>query len=212
MPNLVDIRVVGMLCSHLCHELVNPLAAVNNGIELLLEAAGDMQDDALSLVESSGGRTARRLDFYRMAYGMAGVSTVGDLARARELTDGLLKEGRLTLEWPDAERNPTLEPGWGRLLLNLAAAAAEALPRGGVLTIKVDNAGGGMHLCAAAKGDGARIEDSLRPVLAEEVSIDDLTPRNIHTYFTVKLAESLGGRIEVSENGGSEVRFDIRPL
>jgi len=210
MPDLVDMRVVGMLCSHLCHELVNPLGAVNNGVELLMEIGNDMRDDALALIESSAQRLTRRLEFYRMAYGVAGVSAVGDLARARELTDGLLMEGRLSLEWPDAERNPDLRPGWGRMLLNLAAAAAEALPRGGVLTLAVDVAGDGVHLSAVAKGERARLDESVRTVLRGEAAVDDLTPRSVPTYFAVKLAESLGGRVEVSEGGDDEVRFDVR--
>jgi len=210
MPDLVDMRLVGMLCSHLCHELVNPLGAVNNGIELLLDVGDDMQDDALSLIESSAQRATRRVEFYRMAYGMAGMSAVGDLARARELADGLLMEGRLSLDWPDAERNPTLQPGWGRMLLNLAAAAAEALPRGGVLTMTVDEAGGGIHLCAIARGERARLEDSVRRVFHGDVAVEDLTPKNVHSYFTAKLAESLGGRVEVSERGDDEVVFDVR--
>lgn len=210
MPDLVDMRVIGMLCSHLCHELVNPLGAVNNGIELLLDVGDDMQDDALSLIESSAQRATRRIEFYRMAYGMAGVSAVADLATARALADGLLVEGRLSLEWPDAERNPTLHPGWGRLLLNLAAAAAETLPRGGVLTITVDEAGGAAHIRAVARGDRARLEDSVRTVFLGDVPVEDLTPRIVHSYFTARLAESLGGRVEVSEGGDEEVRFDVR--
>lgn len=210
MPDLVDMRVVGMLCSHLCHELVNPLGAVNNGIELLLEGGVDMQDEALSLVEGSAERATRRIEFYRMAYGMAGVSGVGDLARARALVDGVLMEGRLSLAWPDAERNPALPPGCGRMLLNLAVAAAAALPRGGVLTIAVDDREGELHLRAAARGDDARLDDSARAVYRGEVAVDELTPRTIHSYFTVKLAESLGAGIEVSEGAGDEVGFDVR--
>jgi histidine phosphotransferase ChpT len=211
MPDLVDMRVIGMLCSHLCHELVNPLGAVNNGIELLLDLGDDMQDDALSLIESSAQRATRRVEFYRMAYGTAGISGVGDLATARELADGMLMEGRLSLEWPDGNRNPTLPPGWGRLLLNLAAAAAEALPRGGVLTMTVDDTGGAAHLCAVAKGDRAQLEDSVRAVFFSDVPVEELTRKGIHSYYTVKLAESLGGRIEVSEGDEEEVRFDVRP-
>lgn len=210
MPDLVDMRVVGMLCSHLCHELVNPLGAVNNGIELLLDTGGDMQDDALSLVESSAQRATRRIEYYRMAYGMAGVSGVGDLSTARELVDGVLMEGRLSLEWPGAERNPSLPPGCGRMLLNLAGAAAEALPRGGVLTITVEENDGAMHLTATARGDRARLEESVRPVYRGEIAVAELTPRNIHSYFTVRLAESLGGRVEVSEGTDGEVSFGVR--
>ncbi len=210
MPDLVDMRVIGLLCSHLCHELVNPLGAVNNGIELLADVGDDMRDDAMSLIESSAQRVTRRVKFYRMAYGMAGMSALGNLAEARELTDGLLAEGRLTLEWPDAERNPALQPGWGRLLVNLAATAAECLPRGGVLTMSIDETDGAAKLSAVARGERARVEESVRPVFAGDVPVEELTARSVQGYFTARLAESLGCRIEVSEDDESEVRFDVR--
>ncbi len=210
MPDLVDMRVMGLLCSHFCHELVNPMSAVNNGIELLLDVGDDMRDEAMSEIDSSAQRVTRRIVFYRMAYGMAGMSAVGDLAAARGLADDVLAEGRLSLEWPDAERNPTLQPGWGRMLLNLAVAAAEAMPRGGVLTLEVDDSGGGVRLAAIARGDRLQIHPLTRPVFFGDVAVEDLEARNIHSYFTVRLAESLGGRVEITENGESEIRFDVR--
>jgi histidine phosphotransferase ChpT len=210
MPDLVDMRVIGLLCSRLCHELANTIGAVSNGIELLLDVGDDMRDDTMSLIESSAQRSADRIVFYRMAYGKAGISEVGDLALARQLTDDLLSEGRLTLEWPDAERNPALRPGWGRMLLNLAAAAAEAMPRGGVLTVEVDDSADGVRLAAIARGDRLQIHELRRPIFFGDVAIEDLDVENIHSYFTVRLAESLGGRVKVLENGESEIRFEVR--
>lgn len=209
MSELVDIRVVGLLCSHLCHELVNPLGAVNNGIELLMDVGDDMRDEALGLIESSAQRTTRRVQFYRMAYGVAGMSALEDLSAVRELTDGLLSEGRMSLEWPEADRNPALREGWGRMLLNMAAAAAETVPRGGSLTVSVDDAVNPASLSVTAHGDRARIEDSTRPVYAGDVAFESLTARNVHGYFTARLAESLGSTLLVSEPGDGVVRFEV---
>jgi histidine phosphotransferase ChpT len=209
MPELVDMRVIGLLSSHLCHELVNPLGAVNNGIELLLDVGDDMRDEAMGLIESSAQRAAKRLQFYRMAYGMAGMSSLDEMIKVRELTDDLLGEGRLSLEWPDAERNPHLQPGWGRMLMNLAAAAAETLPRGGVLTIGLDETEG-PRLYVDARGEPARLEESTRPVFFEDVPIDSLTPRNIHSYFTARLAASMDVEIQIAENDEGRVGFEVR--
>jgi histidine phosphotransferase ChpT len=209
MPELVDMRVIGLLSSHLCHELVNPLGAVNNGIELLLDVGDDMRDEAMGLIESSAQRAAKRLQFYRMAYGMAGMSSLDEMIKVRELTDDLLGEGRLSLEWPDAERNPHLQPGWGRMLMNLAAAAAETLPRGGVLTIGLDETEG-PRLYVDARGEPARLEESTRAVFFEDVPIDSLTPRNIHSYFTARLAASMDVEIQIAENDEGRVGFEVR--
>lgn len=210
MSELVDMRVFGLLSAHLCHELINPLAAVNNGIELLMDIGDDMRDEAMGLIESSAKRTEKRLKFYRMAYGTAGVASLDTLIRVRDLINDMLSEGRLSLEWPDEERNPRLQPGWGRMLMNMAAAAAEALPRGGVLVSGLDDAGNGARVYVEARGEQARLDELTRPVFFEDVPVDSLTARNVHSYFTVKLAASLGGRIEVTDGGEGVVRFEVR--
>jgi histidine phosphotransferase ChpT len=210
MSELVDIRVIGLLSSHLCHELVNPLGAVNNGIELLMDVGDDMRDEALALIESSAQRTANRLQFYRMAYGTAGVSALDDLAAVKNLTNNCLGEGRLSLEWPDAERNPGLEPGHGRLLMNMAAAVAETLPRGGVLVSGVEEVSGSTLLYVEAKGEPAKIQEATRPAYFEDIPVESLTPRNVHSYYTVKLASGMGAQLQVIEEGEQKVRLEVR--
>jgi len=208
MSELVDMRVIGLLSSHLCHELVNPVGAVNNGVELLMDVGDDMRDEALGLIESSAQRTAKRLQFYRMAYGMAGMTALSDLRQLRDLTNDVLGEGRISLEWPDEERNPELKDGWGRLLMNMAASAAETLPRGGVLVCGLNHTDAGIRLYVEAQGQPARLEEATRPVFFGEVPVDSLTPRNVQSYFTKKLAASLDGQLEVTEDGEERVRFE----
>ena len=211
MSELVDMRVLGLLSKHLCHELINPVSAFNNGIELLMEVGDDMRDEVtMGLIETSAKKTARYLKFYRMAYGMADNSGLDVLTQVRDLTNDVLNEGRLSLEWPDEERNPRLKPGWGRMLMNMAAAAAEALPRGGVLVSGLDDAGDGARIYVVARGEPARLDELTRPVFFGDVAIDSLTARNVHSYFTVKLAASLGGRIEVTDGAEGVVRFEVR--
>ncbi len=210
MADIVDIRVVGLLCSRLCHELVNPLGAVNNGIELILDVGDDMRDEALALIESSARRATDRLQFYRMAYGAAGATALGDLAMVRALIDGLLAEGRVSIEWPQGDHNPSLAEGWGRMLLNLVVAASETLPRGGTLVVTVEQSAAGGCLTVVARGERATIEESVRPVYFEEPPVESLSARNVHGYFTSRLAESLGGGLDVSTPSPEEVRFELR--
>lgn len=209
MTELVDMRVIGLLCSYLCHELVNPLSAVNNGIELLMDVGDDMRDDALTLVESSAARTTNRVQFYRMAYGVAGESGLPELAMVRDLSEKVLAEGRISMDWPDADSNPPLQPGWGRILLNVAAVASGTLPRGGVLTVRVDDSGGAARLTVTARGEPARIEESARAALADDCSVDSLTPRTIQGYYTARLIADFGSRLEITEKDESEVEFLI---
>jgi histidine phosphotransferase ChpT len=94
--------------------------------------------------------------------------------------------------------------------MNLVAAAAETLPRGGVLVSGLDNSGEGALLHVEARGEPARVDESTRPVFNGDVPVEDLTPRNVHSYFTVKLAESLGGQLRVLDDEEGKVRFEVR--
>ena len=183
MPDLVDMRVMGLLCSHLLHAVASPFQAVQSGIEMLEDDGDDIRDVTMPLIEDGARRLAHRVRFYRSAYGQAGESELGDLAQARQLTDDHLFENRLSLQWPDAERNPVLKPGHGRMLMNLAAAAADTLPRGGVLTVQVDDSGSGVRLSLLARGERAGIKEDTHAIYAGNVAIEDLTPYNIHSYF-----------------------------
>lgn len=210
MSELVDMRVFGLLCSHLCHELVNPLGAVNNGIELLMEDGDNMRDEALALVESSAMRTTHRVQFYRSAYGNSGATTLPDLSAVRILADALLEGEKVSLDWPDAARNPPLEDGWGRLLLNMIATATGALPRGGVVVPRVDDSGGAAgRIVVTARGERARISDKSRLVFAENPSIDEIDPYNVQDYFTTRLALEMGRPMEIVENGEIEIEFVV---
>ena len=111
MDSKIELRVLELLCSRLCHDLISPVKAVNNGIELLADHADDMSADIRDLLTLSAGTAAARLQFYRIAYGLGGqnAAPVG-LPEAGRLAQGLLEDGKIELDWPanaapDAELN-----------------------------------------------------------------------------------------------------------
>ena len=145
MSVTVDFRVLELLCGRLCHELISPVGAINNGVELLDEDDPEFVKEAMTLIGQSARRAGQRLQFYRFAYGTAGGS--GSAVDARELVQGLLEGGKVRCVWP-AEAS-ALEPPWQRLALNMLVLAFEMLPRGGTVTIKAAEHG----VEVAAEGD-----------------------------------------------------------
>src|SRR5215470_13153041 len=130
----VDLRVAELLCSRLCHELVNPIGAVANGVELIGELDGPADPEALALIGESARTAGARLQFYRLAYGLATGSKADlTLAEAAVLAESVLASNRVRLDLPAADQES--ERGLGaraaKLLLNLLILASEALPRGG---------------------------------------------------------------------------------
>ena len=206
----IDMQVAELLASRLCHDLVGPIGAVNNGMELLEDEDLGMSEDAIQLSASSARQAANLLQFYRLAYGMAGGRIGTDFGALQELAAGLLASSKATLDWTAAQPAGDAPEGLGKLLLNLIMLGEECLPRGGTLGVALSNGAAGLEVVVTASGTGARLRDDSRPVLAGDVVIDELTPRNVHGYFTRLLAQRMGSELLIVDSPGADnVRLSV---
>ena len=193
----LDLHVFHLLCAKLCHDLVGPVGAVSNGIELLREMGTEDADDALNLVADSADSASNRLKFFRVAYGMAaGVAASTD--DARDIASALFGGHKIELDW----RLPNTEIGERpvKLLLNMILLASEALVRGGTIAVTSMPSDGGLQFDVFAQGEGARLREEMTEGLGAEVDPASLTPRSVQGYFTAFYARSLGGSVQVDES------------
>jgi histidine phosphotransferase ChpT len=193
----VDFRVLELLCGRLCHELISPVGAINNGVELLDEDDPEFVKEAMGLIAQSARRAGQRLQFYRFAYGTAGAA--GSAVDGRELVQGLLDGGKVRCAWP-AEAS-ALDPAWQRLTLNLLVLALEILPRGGEVAIRPTPRG----VEVAAAGEAINVSDDLKAVLADQVAVDALSARTVHGFYTMRLAEQIGARLTLAQSATGAV-------
>ena len=210
MAFLIDMRVAELLASRLCHDLVGPIGAVNNGMELLEDEDLGMSDDAIQLAASSARQAANILQFYRLAYGMSGGRIGGDLGGLRELATGFLASSKTTLDWTMVGQPAGEMPeGLGKLLLNVIVLGEECLPRGGTLGVSLAEGPAGLELAVTANGTGARLREESEFVLADDVVIEELTPRNVHGYFTRLLAQRMGSDLIIDSPGADRMRLSV---
>ena len=210
MLDFVDLRISELLSSRLCHELASPVGAINNGIEMIEEFDDSMLPDALPLIGSSAKMVAARPSFYRMAYGAAGNQSIASFEDLVALADAYFDEGRTALSWPNGSTLPAQEDGWAKLLLNMLPLAADTLPRGGDLTISLEELQGGVQIGLLAVGDGPRVSEECRLAMLPDASIDALTPRSVHAYFVTRLAARLETAIELDEDTPGRIAFSVR--
>jgi histidine phosphotransferase ChpT len=196
----LDLRVLELLTARLCHELSGPIAAINNGVELLAEepvlANGrvdpDFVQDAMALVGDSASRAASRLQFYRFVYGFGhGGLMVG--SAPDELATRFFEGTRIACDYGDSIRVMPLD--WQRLACNLLLTAAEALSRGGSLVLAAGPAG----INVEATGEFAALSPETTAALALATPVAALTSRSVQAYFTGLLAETLGRRLVRTE-------------
>ncbi len=130
-----EIEFSALMVSRVCHDLVGPLGAVVNGLEVLEdERDAAMREDALKLVTSSANQALARIQFMRIAFGAAGSAGAElDLGEIGRLIAGLLEGGKVKLEWnvPHAY----WAKDWAKLLMNATLLGADCLPRGGLVTV-----------------------------------------------------------------------------
>src|SRR6185312_11542751 len=134
---LTEIEFAALLVSRVCHDLVGPLGAVVNGMEVLEdERDAEMRADAIRLVTSSAEQALARIQFMRIAFGAAGSAGAElDLSEIGRLVTGLLAGGKVQLDW----NVPRVywAKDWAKLLMNASLLAADCLPRGGTVTVTV---------------------------------------------------------------------------
>ncbi len=196
------------LCSRLCHDLISPAGAVNAGMELY-EEDPEHGAEALSLVRRSALQMTRRLSFYRTAFGMGGGADGRVSVEAlRLISEDLLREGNIRLDWSLTEDTPAeISLLSGKLILNLVLAGVDCLPRGGSLLVRVARLDENLGVAIQGNGVGARPNDELIKALAGEITLENLTARNVQGVLVKTLADEIGADLEIDRENPGEVRI-----
>ncbi|KQT33492.1 histidine phosphotransferase [Sphingomonas sp. Leaf412] len=188
-----------LLCSRLCHDLLSPVGALNNGLELLAdETDPEMRARCMQLLHESARVSANKLKFFRLAFGAAGgFGERVDTREARVALEGLLGDNkRLDLHWQVAENE--LPKAAVKVLLNLALIAGDALPRGGAVTIGAEETGEATEIVIQAEGPRTILDPELRDTLVDGAAGDAVTPRAAAAFLVHALASEAGGSVVVS--------------
>jgi len=188
-----------LLCSRLCHDLLSPVGALNNGLELLADETDPaMRQRCLDLLSDSAKASANKLKFFRLAFGAAG--GFGDRVDTREAQGaiaGLFGDShRVKVGW--MVEDPTLPKGAIKVLLNLVLIAGDALVRGGQLDVGAEQRDD--HVEIVVRGEGARIvlDDELRSALTGTAGDAPVTPRAAAAHLARALVVENGGSLQIS--------------
>jgi len=193
-----DLELSTFLVSRVCHDLVGPLGAVVNGLEVLEdERDAAMRADALRIVTSSAAQALARLQFMRIAFGAAGSAGAElDLGEVGRLIAGLLSGGKITLHWEAPHVNWPKD--WAKLVMNAALIAADCLPRGGTLRIETNQDTGSYGFKIIATGQNARVLEDVQKALRGETSDTPYDARGVQPYLTHRLAKGLNAGLTMT--------------
>ena len=206
-----NLKFSALLCSRLCHDLANPLGAVNNGIEMLeTETDPSLIKQITGLIEQSARQTTNRLQYYRLAFGAAGGfgSEVG-LDHAKAAMEAFFGDQKIELEFDPGQR--TESPAVVKLLMNLALTAGETIIRGGKLVIEVEDQAAGTRFTLRAEGDKIKVRDTIADALAGRLAEDDLDSKSIPATLAAEIASALGTSISIADQmeGGFSLSIEV---
>lgn len=194
----IDMRVMELLSSKICHDLISPVSAINNGVELIEDIGGSVVDEAMKLIGDSAGQASRRLRLFRIAYGRAGSEENLSIRDVKQIAEQYITGGKVLLTWP--EDQPTLvlaeHRGFLKTTLNLIILAEEILAYGGSVTLRTVYEG--VHPICRFEiiGRNAQLTPAYQAALEGKASIEELTPRTIQAYVTGRLTENFGLKLK----------------
>lgn len=189
-----------LLCSRLCHDLLSPVGALNNGIELLSdEHDPEMRARCLDLLGESARASANKLKFFRLAFGAAGgFGDQVDTREARVAVDGLFgDDGRIQLGWMIDE--PVMSKAALKILLNLILIAGDALVRGGRLDVGAEKHERGLDIVIRAEGPRIVLDSELKRVLLGQSGEETIAPRGAAAWLVHCLVTEGGGEIQLAD-------------
>jgi histidine phosphotransferase ChpT len=201
---LDSLDLAALLCSRVCHDVISPVGAIVNGLEVLADEKDEsMKEVALDLIRKSAVQASARLQFARLAFGAAGSAGAQiDLGDAAGVAKGFLEDDRMKLEWnlPRA----LLPKNRVKLLLNLLMIAATAIPRGGKLTIDPIGDGETMGFRVAAEGPNSRVPPHAGELLAGTPE-QTLDAHHIQPFYAGMIARAAGVKVAIAAEGAAIV-------
>lgn len=206
------IDLASMLCSRLCHDMLSPVGALSNGLELLAgEKDPEMRQRCFELLEQSAQISADKLKFFRLAYGAAGgFGDQVDVAEARAVIDALARDAkRVAVNWALAESRMS-KPAV-KVLLNFAHMGIEALVRGGTIDIGAEVRDGATEIVVRAAGAKIAFDETIGAALEGNLAKDRLSSRTAPAHMLCLLAEDGGGGLQYRQTADALVLGAVLP-
>ena len=206
--------LAALLCSRVCHDVISPVGAIVNGLEVLEdEKDEDMRGFALDLIKRSAHTASARLQFCRLAFGAAGSAGASiDTGDAEKVVRGLVEDEKMKVVWTAPRL--LMPKNKVKLVLNLCLIAAATVPRGGVIEVRIIGDGGDTtEIRLDAKGPNARLAHHVPALVAGQPENDSVDAHGIQAFYTGLVAREchMDVRIEAQADGVSIAATPARP-
>lgn len=200
---LDPLDLAALLCSKVCHDVISPVGAIVNGLEVLEDDKdADTREFALDLIKKSAATASAKLQFCRLAFGAAGSAGAAiDSGDAETVTRGLLADDRIRLDWQAAR--VLMPKNHVKLMLNMCLIAIASIPRGGLITVATGVDGGMARV--EISGSHIRIAHGVASLLEGRVETGTLDAHAIQPYYAFLVAQAAGLRLTLVQEPNKAV-------
>jgi len=195
-----ELEFAALLCSRLCHDLISPVGAISNGIEILADEDDDaMRLEVMKLLDLSACQTSNRLKFYRLAFGAAGgIGSQVPIRDTKNATESLFDGTPISLNW-NSEIGE-LEKSAVKLIMNMVLVASESLIRGGELMVNITSEGDKITLEVSVRAERVIFQDKVKEMICGAVDQMEADPKLAPAYLAATVAAQLKSRINYTEH------------
>lgn len=201
MPDIFSLspaELAALLCSKVCHDIISPVGAINNGLELLDEGGAD--EDAMNLIRTSARNASAKLQFARIAFGAAGsAGMLIDTGDAESVAKGYIQNEKPDLEWVGTRA--LLPKNKVKLLLNLLLVANACIPRGGRIVVELETPETEPKFRLRASGPMVRVPAKFLELHSGAVPEEGVDAHSVQAYYTLLLAREAAMTISVHASG-----------
>ncbi|MEL7198878.1 MAG: histidine phosphotransferase family protein [Pseudomonadota bacterium] len=192
-----QIDLAALMCSRLCHDMLSPVGALSNGLELLADETDPaMRANVVELLEQSAKISTDKLRFFRLAFGAAGgFGEAVPVEEAQEVITALASDAKgVELNW--AVQSSSLPKPAVKVMLNLSQIALDALVRGGTLDIGAELRDGNVEIVARAAAEKLAFDETIGRALHGDLAESEITSRTVAAHMIALLAKELGGGLQ----------------
>lgn len=130
-------NLAALVGSRICHDLISPIGAISNGVELLSLTEGDMTAE-MQLISESVDAANARIRFFRIAFGGAGKDQMVSASEVLSILSAQARGGRFTYFWQVTDEPRRVDV---RLAFLLMQCFESSLPLGGDITVESTGVG-----------------------------------------------------------------------
>jgi len=208
--SLDALDLAARLCSKVCHDVISPVGAIINGLEVLEEEKdAEMRKFANDLIRKSAHTASAKLQFCRLAFGAAGSAGASiDTGDAEQVARNLLADDRLKFEWVGTRQ--LMPKNKVKLILNLCLIASACIPRGGLLRVVISGENDTTNVALEASGPNLRLANGVPALLAGEPETGNIDAHGIQAYYTGLVARACDMHVEIAVTP-EKVSIDARP-